>query len=110
MPVGRAMLWAAMLIVLGSIRMAAGGLAVARPAMAAMIAASRAEDGCIAYSYAEDVAEPGLIRVTEIWRDRAALDRHFMSDHIAVWRATWTELGIGERRLELYEAGAGSPV
>ena len=33
------------------------------------------EDGCIDYAYAEDVLEPGLIRVSEVWRDQAALNR-----------------------------------
>ena len=41
--------------------------------MRAMVEASRAEDGCLGYSYAEDVLEPGLIHVAERWRDRAAL-------------------------------------
>ena len=31
-----------------------------------MIASSRDEPGCLHYSYAEDVLEPGLIHVTEI--------------------------------------------
>ncbi len=41
--------------------------------MAAMITASRAETGCLGYSYAEDVLDPGLIRVCELWTDLAAL-------------------------------------
>ena len=45
--------------------------------MAEVVAASRAEDGCIDYAYAEDMLDPGLIRVIEAWRDQAALDRHF---------------------------------
>ena len=55
--------------------------------MARMIEGSRAEPGCRTYSYAEDVLDPGLIRVTETWDDRAALDAHFASTHIAEWRA-----------------------
>ena len=70
-----------------------------------MICASRAEDGCQEYSYAEDVLDAGLIHVKEVWRDQAALDRHFASEHIAAWRAAWPELGIGNRDLRLYEVG-----
>lgn len=73
--------------------------------MARMIAASRAEDGCDEYSYAQDVLDAGLIHVKERWRDRAALERHFASAHIAEWRATWSELGITDRDLVLYEVG-----
>ena len=37
--------------------------------MERMIAASRAEPGCLGYAYAEDILEPGLIRVSEAWQD-----------------------------------------
>ena len=60
-----------------------------------MVLASRAEDGCEEYSYAQDVLDPGLIHVKEMWSDQAALDRHFASEHIAAWRASWREFGIG---------------
>jgi quinol monooxygenase YgiN len=48
--------------------------------------------------------EPGLIRVFEAWSNRAALDLHFATPHIAAWRAAWAALGIGERDLKAYEA------
>ena len=93
-----------MILVIGTIRLPPESLPAARPAMQRMIEASRGEDGCEEYSYAEDVLEPGLVRVMERWRDRAALDRHFTSPHIATWRAAWPELGIGDRQLRLYDA------
>lgn len=77
--------------------------------MLAMIDASRAEDGCLAYSYAQDVLEPGLIRVMEMWRVQAALDAHFHSDHITAGRAEWPALGLGERDLRKYEVGEPEP-
>ena len=98
-----------MLLIVGTIRLAPERLAAARPAMRAMVEASRSEDGCLGYSYAEDVLEPGLIHVAERWRDRAALDRHFATAHLAAWRACWAEYGIGERALTLYEADEGMP-
>ena len=45
----------------------------------------------------------------EVWRDKAALDAHFSSPHIAKWRSSWPALGIGERNLVLYEAGEPMP-
>lgn len=92
-----------MLLIVGTFRLPAGRLPDALAAMRAMIEASRAEQGCVEYGYAEDVVEPGLIHVKELWTDQAALDRHFASDHIARWRASWPALGIGERNLKLYE-------
>ena len=99
-----------MLLIVGTIRLPAGKLESARPVMAEMLRASRAEDGCLDYSYAEDVLDPGLIRVSELWRDREALDRHFASAHVARWRAEWPRLGIGERNLKVYEVGDPRPV
>ena len=98
-----------MLVVIGTIRLLAERLDEARPAMQRMISGSRAEPGCIEYSYAQDVLDAGLIHVTEVWSDRAALDAHFRSPHIADWRASWAVLGIGERNLMLYEAGEPKP-
>jgi len=94
-----------MLLIVGTIRLPAETLASARPAMKRMVDASRAEEGCIEYGYAEDVFDRGLIHVKELWIDQAALDRHFVSDHIADWRAAWPDLGIGNRSLRLYEVG-----
>lgn len=94
-----------MLLIIGTVRLPARNLAAARPAMKRMVEMSRAEGGCIEYRYAEDVLDPGLIHIKEMWTDQAALDRHFASAHIREWRAAWPELGIGDRNLLLYEVG-----
>ena len=49
-----------MLLIVGTIRLPAQNLGAARPAMQQMVEASRAESGCVEYSYAEDVLDPGL--------------------------------------------------
>ena len=94
-----------MLLILGTVRLPPELLDPARREMARMISASRAEDGCEEYCYAEDVLEPGLIHVKELWRDQVALDRHFSSEHIAAWRSTWPALGITDRNLRVYDVG-----
>jgi quinol monooxygenase YgiN len=98
------------LLIAGTVRVPPGNLAGLKPHMQAMLEASRAEDGCLAYSYAEDVAEPGLIRVFEAWRDQAAIDAHFQAPHMARWRAAWPQFGVSERRLTLYEVAAERPL
>jgi quinol monooxygenase YgiN len=90
----------------GTFRVPPQNLAAFKPHMAAMLSASRAEDGCLVYSYAEDVLEPGLIRVFEAWRDQAALDAHIKAAHMATWRAAWPAAGAGERALKVYEVAA----
>lgn len=97
------------ILVLGTLRVPAEMLERARPAMEAMMTASRAEDGCLAYAYSQDLLDPGLIRVTEAWRDRAALAAHFETPHLAAWRAEFPNLSITDRDLVLYEAGEPEP-
>jgi len=99
-----------MLVILGTFRLPPEHLDRARPAMAAMVAASRAEPGCLEYGYAQDVLEPGLIHVKERWASQAALDAHFAMPHLAVWRAAWPALGIHARNLMLYPCGDPRPV
>jgi len=99
-----------MILIMGTVRIPDGALGTARPAMAKMLSASRAEDGCLAYNYAQDVLDPCVIHVSERWRDRAALDAHFASSHMAEWRAQFGAIGISDRDLMLFVADEGQPV
>jgi quinol monooxygenase YgiN len=76
---------------------------IVKPVMEAMIRASRTEEGCIEYSYALDVIDTGLVRVSEKWRDRDALEAHFRTAHIAEWRAQVSALAVTDRELIAYE-------
>ena len=93
-------------IIAGTVRVPPENLAGLKPHMNAMLAASRAEDGCITYSYAEDLAGPGLIRVFEAWRDQAAIEAHFKAPHMATWRAAGLQFGVSDRQLSIYEVAA----
>ncbi len=46
-----------------------------------LMQASRAEDGCHAYSFVADRLDPGLVNLYELWEDDASLDRHRETDH-----------------------------
>lgn len=97
-----------MLLIVGTIRIDPPRLDEARPVMLAMVEASRDEPGCIQYSYAEDLFEPGLIHVVERWRDREALAGHFSAPHLLEWRSNWPRLGIHGRDLRLYDSAEES--
>ena len=97
-------------IVIGQFRIPAQRMPEARPLMAKVMQATRAEDGCIEYNYAEDVLDPGLIRVSEVWASRPHLDAHFKTPHMAVWAQERAELGLTGRDIKIYEAGEGIPV
>lgn len=98
------------LVIAGTVRVPPENLEAFRPHMLAMLAGSRAEDGCLQYSYAEDVGEPGLIRVFEVWRDQAAIDAHFQTPHMAAWRAAWPQFGVSDRRLFAYEVASSRAI
>lgn len=78
-------------------------------ALPAVVAGTRAEDGCLDYGCYEDAGRPGRFVFVERWRDQAALDRHLSTPHMAAWMeaagprftsahgflydvASWTEL------------------
>ncbi|RYF93842.1 MAG: antibiotic biosynthesis monooxygenase [Caulobacteraceae bacterium] len=95
-----------MIIVMGTVRVEPDAVERLRPSMETMMAASRAEDGCLTYAYALDLLEPGLVRVSELWTDRACLEAHFKTVHMAAWRAALAGQ-VRERDIKLYEAGDG---
>jgi quinol monooxygenase YgiN len=90
------------IVVIGTFRLPPAGLAAGRAAMERVIVASRAEPGCIAYAYAEDVTEPGLFRVNEAWESREALATHFESAHMKAWQRERAELGMTDRKVTAY--------
>jgi quinol monooxygenase YgiN len=98
------------LIVAGTVRVPPQNMGALRPRMITMISATRAEDGCETYGFAEDVAEPGLIHIFEIWRDGDALAAHARTAHMAAWRAAGAELGVSDRRIAAYEIASQRPL
>lgn len=96
--------------VVGTFRARRGVTLHVAAAMAAMVKASREEDGCEAYSYAIDAFEPTIVRVFEIWRDAAALKRHRETNHLKAWRAKWNDLGLGDAVLTSHDLGAERPL
>ena len=89
-------------ILAGTVRFATDRLDASRGAMREMMRLSRAEDGCIQYVYSEDLIEPGLIHVFEVWRDEEALHGHHTSPHFLEWRASREALGMSDRRMSAY--------
>ena len=92
-----------MIILAGSIRIAPGQRDAALGVIEPMVEATRAEDGCLAYSFAFDVLDDHLVRIFEVFRDQAALDAHRASPHMAVWRSSWQTIGIGDRDMHHYD-------
>ena len=93
-----------MIIVEGFVRMAAAGdFERVRDAATAQIEASRAEGGCIDYTYAIDVLDPQIMRVLERWDSWEALEAHFKMSHMGPWRAALKDVKFLERTLRAHE-------
>src|SRR5262245_13530930 len=91
-----------MVILAGTIRIGAGHRAQALAPMAKMVEATRAEPGCVVYSFAFDLLDDHLVRIFEVFVDDAALAAHRASAHMSEWRAVLPELGVGGREMSEY--------
>lgn len=81
----------------------AGDFENVRAAAKAQIAASKAEGGCIDYTYAIDVLDPCIMRVLERWQSWDALEAHFKTPHMDAWRAALADVKFSERVIRAHE-------
>lgn len=95
-----------MIAVHASFRLPPDAVAEARPMMRAVIAATLAESGCRAYTMGEDVIEPGLILVTELWDSPEAHAAHFETGHMRLWNEQRSLLGFYDRRVTVHDITA----
>ena len=70
--------------------------------LATAAAASRRDDGCLAYSFTRDVEDPDSYLSVERWRDQAALEGHLKAAHLAASRADLRGLLAGPAVIETY--------
>ncbi len=54
-----------------------------RAGLAELVAATQAEEGCLAYDAFESSAAPGVFVTIESWRNQADLDAHMTTPHVA---------------------------
>lgn len=94
-----------MILVTGHFRLAPGDVNRARPHMRNMIEATRSEPGCILYSFADDVLEPGVIRIVERWQDWPSLEAHGKAPHMDAWRAALKDIGVIDREVTAHASG-----
>ncbi len=96
--------------VFGTLRFPPARIGEVLPHLRALVEATRKLDGCIAYDVAEDPFDAGLIRFSELWPDRASLERHLQADHIAPWRVAARSCGLMDRQFTAYAIGGSWPV
>lgn len=88
-----------MILVIATLNLKSGAAEALAPAIAAVIAATRAEGGCIAYDLTRSLTDPNQFVFVEKWRSREDLTAHSKQPHLAVWReayAPWLESRVIE--------------
>ena len=98
-----------MVIIGGSVRIRDGAQEAALAALAELIPATRAEDGCHAYTFAWDVDDPALLRIYEEWESGDALAAHLETDHVRAFNETIEPDLVGRPDLEGYEVVRSRP-
>lgn len=61
-----------------------------------IVAATRADDGCLSYGFYADLTDPELVVSVEVWRDQAALDAHMAHAHTTDFLAIASAVVDGE--------------
>jgi quinol monooxygenase YgiN len=79
-------------------------------AIKAMVAASRAEDGCLTYTFAQDLSDPDTLIIYERWRDQDALAAHGKSAHMAEFQKVMAANPPLGRDLRVYQTDEGNPL
>ena len=99
-----------MIQVNGTIKLGRTIDAATQKAIVEMVRASRAEDGCLDYAFARDLADPDTLVLFERWRDRAALEAHGASPHMAEFQKVMAANPPTSREIRLYETDDGQPL
>ena|SRR5260221_14425451 len=96
-----------MIIITGALRLPPDKIEEARPHMRVLIETTQKEPGCLLYAWAEDVLEPGLIRMIEHWQDWPSFVAHDQSPHAAKWKAALAKMGLLDRDMWAYDGSNG---
>jgi len=83
---------------------------VAIPAAKEMMAASRQEPGCHAYTFTRDLSEPGRFHIIEEWESDEALAIHFKAPHMAKFQAVVPTLGLKEMKADRFVVSSKGPL
>jgi quinol monooxygenase YgiN len=75
-----------MIIIAGTIHFNPQDRQATLDAIQRMMDASRAEEGCLAYTFSADLASPDTLHLFEVWTSAEALELHRQTPHMAAFR------------------------
>ncbi|MBO9410646.1 MULTISPECIES: putative quinol monooxygenase [unclassified Ruegeria] len=83
-----------MLVVTGTVEVTPEGVERAAKAAQEMVAETVKEQGCNVYEFSQVLGHSNRFRVYEEWESQAALEAHFATPHMEVFRAVLGEVGV----------------
>lgn len=92
-----------MLVVSGTITFNPDSLDAGLAAIATLVTATRAEDGCVSYGFYQTPEAPHVFRVFEEWASAEAMAAHMGSEHLLGFLGSAGEIGITGAELDQYE-------
>lgn len=75
-----------MIVVNAIVQSAEEDIAALKSAIATMEQASRAEDGCLDYTFSVELNDPTVLRITEKWDKLESLQAHMQVPHMAAFQ------------------------
>ncbi len=93
-----------MVIVIAKLSVKPGKKQALLAAAGEVIAASRAEAGCVSYSLLDDPFAENRCTFVEEWADQAAIQLHFTTPHFAKWKQVSKEYLEKPSELAAYTA------
>ena len=75
-----------------------------RALLSGLVGPTRAEPGCLRYELLHNLTDPSDFTFVEEWRDDAALESHFNTEHIRAALARFQELAAEPLDLRRYRA------
>ncbi|HTY96052.1 MAG TPA: antibiotic biosynthesis monooxygenase [Solirubrobacteraceae bacterium] len=91
-----------MIIGLGDIYVQIPHRQVAEGVMTEASRHAQAEDGCLSFTFAEVLEEPGHFVVLERWNDERAIERHYRSPAFADYQRSIARLLVRESEYRLH--------
>ena len=98
-----------MIIVLAVVESSQQNIDRLKSAIEVMEQKSRAEDGCIDYTFSVELNRPGVVRISERWESLEALTAHFRQPHMADFRAAMAAHPPTSVTAHFYEASEIQP-
>lgn len=93
-----------MIVVTARIPAGADTIRALTPAIATMEQASRAEAGCVDYTFSTELSDPNALRIVERWETLEALQAHFTMPHMAEFQLAMAQHELTGVEVSFFDA------